>query len=700
MNKKIIIIILFVFASFFTLTYDAYADYQARVVSTTPCKLYKDQKGKSATGSCIYSNNKFNDLTDGPYWVDVGDQLKVITSKSAIKAPSSGYGSECKSTFLYISIDYGSKTYNGYVCKDNLWNGVITDAMKKEFKAAGFPESYYSNLALLRTAHPNWKFVAINLNLDFDDAVKNEDKGNKSLIQWTSSVNDVGYLSTRNSDYDWATDKYHIYDGSNWYAANSQTIAYYMDPRNFLSDNYIFQFETIAYQKSNYHLDIINALLKGQYISRYANNFVSAGAKADVNPIYLAALSKQEIGGTKANTGITGEKFTYGGKTYSGLYNFYNIGATSGQGAVYRGLVYANGSATGQDKTFSRPWRDPDTAILGGAQFINGRYIQTGQNTSYFKKWNVVYNYAKSHGLKPSANYTNQYMQNIEAPKSEAYSTYKSYHELGLLSSDFTFYIPVYNNMPVRTALPKKGSPNNYLKNLKVTLDGKTTNLSSDFNGSTDEYDVYAGSNVKSAKISATAVNSNAKISGTGTKNLVTGNNNVVITVTAQNGDQKKYTINIKKEPSNGEVVYKKISEIIKGAKITTDGTYITGLSFNTSIASMRNSIDSVDSRANVVIKRRNKEISSGNLVTGDTLTIVSGSETKTYSIVLYGDLNGDGKISIVDLLKTQKHLLGTTKLSGAYAKAADVNKDGKITAIDLLKVQKHILGDSLISQK
>ena len=254
MNKKIIIIVLFVFASFFTLIYDVNADYQVKVVSTTPCQLYKDQKGKTATGSCIYSNTSFNALTVGPYWVDVGDQLKVITSKPSIKAPTRGYGSECKSEFAYISIDYGSKTYNGYVCKDNLWDGVITDAMKKEFKNAGFPESYYSYLALLRTAHPNWKFLAVNTGLDFNEAVSNEDNGSKSLIQYTSSVNALGYLSTSEVNYNWTTDKYKLYAGSNWYAANKETIAYYMDPRNFLTDNYIWQFEGLAFDETTQNL--------------------------------------------------------------------------------------------------------------------------------------------------------------------------------------------------------------------------------------------------------------------------------------------------------------------------------------------------------------------------------------------------------------------------------------------------------------
>ena len=71
-----------------------------------------------------------------------------------------------------------------------------------------------------------------------------------------------------------------------------------------------------------------------------------------------------------------------------------------------------------------------------------------------------------------------------------------------------------------------------------------------------------------------------------------------------------------------------------------------------------------------------------------------------TKTAVIYGDVNGDSSIGVLDLLKVQKHILGSSMLSGAAKEAADVNKDGNITVLDLLKVQKHILGDSAISQK
>ena len=53
----------------------------------------------------------------------------------------------------------------------------------------------------------------------------------------------------------------------------------------------------------------------------------------------------------------------------------------------------------------------------------------------------------------------------------------------------------------------------------------------------------------------------------------------------------------------------------------------------------------------------------------------------------------------IKGLLNVQKVLLKQSTLSGAYLKAMDTNRDSKVTAIDLLNVQKHILGINNISQ-
>ena len=80
-------------------------------------------------------------------------------------------------------------------------------------------------------------------------------------------------------------------------------------------------------------------------------------------------------------------------------------------------------------------------------------------------------------------------------------------------------------------------------------------------------------------------------------------------------------------------------------------------------------------------------------------VNIKNSSETRTLTVVIYGDTSGDGVINALDLLQVQKNILGTYSLSGAYSSAGDTSKDGTINALDLLQVQKNILGTYNISQ-
>ena len=701
--KKYLLVFCFAVISFIINHDKVFADYSAKVINTTPCQLYYDTKKKTATGSCMYSNTKFNELTSGTYWVDVGDNIKVITSVSEVKAPTSGYGSECKSTFAYISIDYNSKTYKGYVCKDQIWDGTVTDAQKTEFQKAGFPESYYNSLAVLKLSHPKWNFVAIPTQLNFATAVAGENYSGKSLIQYTGTYGNQGYLSTAEADYDWINDKFIAHDGSSWYQARKETIEYMMDPRNSLSDMYIFQFETLAYVENPNNLNAIKSMLNGHYISKFSESFLTAGKTAKVNPVYLASLSKQEIGGANANTAVTGNEFTYGGKTYKGYYNFYNIGATSAANPVINGLWYATGKG-GTETTYNRPWNTEYKAILGGAQFIASSYIQYGQSTSYFKKWNVVKNYAKANGDNYKELYTHQYMTNIEAPRSEAKSTYNSYKSLGTLDDEYTFFIPVYNNMPTSTSMPSKGNPNNYLKTLTISQNGGTAKTVTGFAQTTANianYEMHVENSVTTAAIAATTINSSASVAGTGNKNLSVGNNIWTITVTAQNGDKKVYSVNIIRDAAPASsTTSKTVDEIVAESSLHIDNEYLTGLTFTTDVTSIATMINKIDSTATVVVKNGDTTITSGNLTTGMKVTISKDGKSNTYDVVLYGDLNGDGKVNALDLLKVQKHILNITKLSGAYLKAADPSKDNNVNALDLLKVQKHILGIAFISQE
>ena len=84
----------------------------------------------------------------------------------------------------------------------------------------------------------------------------------------------------------------------------------------------------------------------------------------------------------------------------------------------------------------------------------------------------------------------------------------------------------------------------------------------------------------------------------------------------------------------------------------------------------------------------------SGHIATGDILRLYSGETLcASYPVVIYGDVNGDGKITSLDLRITQKHILGVDKLEGYILTAADTGKDGNVTSLDLRVTQKHILG-------
>ncbi len=667
------------------------ADYKAKFVADGKCSLKS-----SATGNCFYADTTFNKLVDKTYWLDTGDEVTVITSKDPVKAPTSGNGSECKGTYSYVQLVYKNNPYYGYACTANIKVANVSDELKKEFQEAGFPESYWNDLAILKEAHPMWKFVAIPTELDFQTAVDNMDVGSKSLYQSTSSSTQ-GYLSTKEENYDWDTDTFRFYDGKTWYAANNQIIAYYMDPRNFLSDMYIFQFESVSYNPKTQTEEAVKATLGSSYISKFLPYFLDAANKWKMNPVYLASLSLQEVGsGNTPGTAISGKEFSYNGKTYSGLYNFYNIGATSsaGGGATAKGLYYALG---GNDRltTYGRPWNTEEKAIIGGAQFMYENYVKYAQNTTYFKKWNTVANYAKKNGMNYYANYTHQYQQGILAPSSEAHRTYQAYVKLGLLNTEYIFYIPVYNNMPEATTMPKQGNPNNRLKT--INIDDKKIDS---YDSSKFEYKLTVPSEKDSIKITATTINSAATVNGTGTISLKEGDNKIELKVKAQNGDIQIYTIIVTRTPNETPIVYPKVSEIMKETSYIIKNGYLHNLTLTTKVATFKEQIMKISSTAKVTITSNSKEKTSGNIQTGDVITIISGDDKVSYTAVIYGDINGDSSISVLDLLKVQKHILGSSVLKGTSFEAADVNKDGKITVLDLLKVQKHILGDSAISQK
>lgn len=674
--KKIIKLFLLVASSFLFIE-NAYADYNATVLNPAGAKC---SLKSTSTGYCYYENANLNSYTDGVVWLDTGDEVKVITSKSAVASKDKTL---CPGEYLYTSYHFPSKStiYYGYYCSTYLTSGALTDELKQEFKTAGFPESYWEKLALLKKAHPSWNFKAVKTKLKFNDVVSNNNLAGKALINKSSS-NNYALCAIDSTSFNYKNDAFIAYDGTTWYNANKEAIAYYIDPRNFLNDMYIFQFQSLRFDEKLLTKEqlktTITSAISGTLISSYADTFVEAGYESKVEPIYLAALSRQEVGNSTTATSGTITQ-------YPSIYNFYNIGATAGTNAALNGLKFASNT----DPATLRPWNTPEKAIIGGAKWIYNQYVYVGQDTSYFKKWNVVANTLTN---PTYSNYTHQYMTNILAPSSEANTTKNSYVSSKLFELGYTFAIPVYEDMPASTSLPtKSGWPNNYLKSIKLNGESITS-----FDGDVVTYN-YNLKNTNTLKIEATPVSSTAKVLGTGTF-TINSNATKTITVTAQNGDVKKYNINItlvKTEPEKNETIV----EVLNNAGIK-NGTYIYGMNVGTDIGTIKTKILNTNSKASVSLTNSSGKLkNSGIICTGDKVTITLDEEVKTYEIILYGDVNGDGKIAANDYLMIKDSIMGKLTLSGSKKEASDIDKNGKIAASDYLRIKDSIMGTYKITQ-
>lgn len=456
-------------------------------------------------------------------------------------------------------------TYIGYVPASML---TITDEPSEDpfyDQIATFPESYRDAIIKLHKAHPNWEFVGVDTALAWSDVVANENVVGRNTIQsnypkGTASLAPFSYLSTDEGAYDWSKDQYKVKDGSNWYAASKEVIMYYLDPRNFLTEEGIYQFELLSYS-SNQTIKVVDSIFKntfmsgnysvvdkltGQTVSGAHNQlFMTAGQQSGSSPYFLARTARLELGASGSGS-VSG---TYPG--YEGIYNYFNIGAndSAGGGAIANGLKWASGGTTGAT-TYNRPWTNPEKAVIGGAQYIASSYINKGQNTSYYKKFNVI---NRSSGL-----YTHQYYTNVQGAVSEARIAKNAYDACNMTNDVMVFYIPYYDNMPASPCpLPEaKGNPNYYLSDITVkSASGDALSFNKSFNYKESSYTIAAPKGTKSVSVGASAVSKYAsiKVDGTGissggsrTVSVTAGATTTVkVVCTAGNGEKLTYQIKI-----------------------------------------------------------------------------------------------------------------------------------------------------------
>lgn len=597
---------------------------------------------------------------------------KIITGTSVKVLEKTNSTSGCSEGWLYISY-FNSK--EGYVCGNYIRNKSDLVLMESDYTLEEkeyanelsklFPSSYIPYLMRMHRNYPEWVFTPYITNIKWGDLINGEEGKNKIESTTTTALDYYIIPDTTGTE------------GGNWYYTNNAVNAYFMDPRNFLSDTFIFTFENIKYNKDIQTSDLIKTFFKNSYLSsdEYVSYFMEAANLYSVSPLHLAARVKKE-GGTDETYGpVNGaSNQTYSGCNLNGYYNFYNIGAYSNW---TQGLFYAAGTDCDieSSNSFGRPWKTRHDAILGGANFIANQYVNQNKNTLYFQKFNVV----------TDNPFTNQYMSNIMAPTQEGESVFDALKQTDSLHTKFEFIIPVYSDMPEETALPNLADTNNYLSSIQVN--GK---IITNFDSDVLEYTYYVTNDISKVNILATAVKSTTKVTYDNEVTLDSDETLIEIKTLSESGDELIYKVTIKKVES-----VTSINDILSKLSVKVTDNYMKNISEGTSSNSLISNIKKADPTSKVVYKNSQGIVINEtiNLRTGDIIEITSSNkENRTFTIVVNGDVDGDGSVTIKDLLRVQKHILKETILTNSYKEAADTDVDNNITIKDLLRVQKHIL--------
>ena len=194
--------------------------------------------------------------------------------------------------------------------------------------------------------------------------------------------------------------------------------------------------------------------------------------------------------------------------------------------------------------------------------------------------------------------------------------------------------------------------------------------------------------NYKSENEQIAKVDENGNITG-----ISQGNTNII--VTSEEGNiTKKVLVTVIRKLEDGEII---IDE-----SLNVSGSEITGLENSNNTADKI--LNKIQTNYKVEIYNASgQKIEGTSLVgTGSTIKILDNDKLVIqYNIIMYGDVNGDGKINSVDLLVLQRHILEIKKFEGVFIKAACIRKNGKNpSSIDCLLIQRHILGLQTIEQQ
>lgn len=513
----------------------------------------------------------------------------------------------------------------------------------------------------LKNSHPNYNFQFYNTGIDWNEAILREYQGHgyspTNLFSPGSKYSGMWYCPVC------GTKKF----DNGLCCASMEALKYMMDPRNSITEDSVFQFKSLETADAGYNE--IARVVAGTFLNdaECINAIVEATQVHNINGFYLVAkmLTEHGTNGSTLSRGVQKNGVIY--------YNFFNIGA-SGNGAatiIERGTNYAANAG----------WNTKRLSILGGAEMVRKSYIGKGQNTCYYQKFNVV--------NTESGLFTHQYAQSILSAENEG-RKFKSYYTIdGNITGNHTFIIPLYNNMPATAATRPSTSTKNIMtyETAVVTANGGLK--------------VRSRGEISSPQIGVLPQGSNVKvICRTLAPNSVDGyfwdwiisDYNGVCGYVARNYISKTGSGTNSGDATDIEYVEPKPTpepepepspetpEENEGEKMLMSGLWLE-LSPTVTIEEL------VEKYPNAIITDTSGNITT-NICTGYNISIDGGN----YSLVKKGDVNGDGKANVIDVvemlnhIKEEKEIEDETKLE-----AAKVNCGETLSVVDVVKLLNYI---------
>lgn len=551
-----------------------------------------------------------------------------------------------------------------------------------------FPVSYQAGLTRIKAIYPNAKFIYYDVDLDWHNDVltkTNEMRYGRNLIPSSSPSS---WKSTDSQAYNPITNTYTEVEPG-WNCASKEIVEYYMDPRNFFNEQDIFQFMDLSFTGSE-SVDGVQAILSGSFMANgviadndgnqisYAQALYDIGAEIGISPYLLACRIRQEQGSGNSSL-ISG--------TYSlvpGYYNYFNIGAN---GSTTDAII-----TNGLNCAKSHGWDTRYKAIYGGAKILASNYVDAGKNCLYLQHFNMTAN--ENNTVDYSI-----YMANTTAPY---YENKMMVESITNKEAPYTFIIPVYDNMPESPCEMPGGNGNgaHLIKSLSLNGGdisiGKFSTYDYQYTASVDSLsyvllNIDLFSNKSKLAINGIEVDTMDKKDINKAIMLSPGFNDIVITVTAENGLCRDYVIEI---INNDNQPHYRSSSIALDTPTTTIKTAKT-------VGQIKSEIQMLNCTALVVSENSTVKDNSEMCISGDSLIFrnINNEIIHQTKLILLGDVTNDGLLTSDDINKIQNHLLEIETLTFDEIKTADINQDGTIDIKDLGQL-KILISDNLANYR